>query len=65
MNKKEYDLQIQQHNVCHINIITIKDMIILKKAREEKMLSGDIVDTTMPTKVAQTLSPIDLAGRYN
>ena len=31
-NKKEYDVQIWQHNVCHTNIIAIKDVVISKKA---------------------------------
>lgn len=28
INKKEYDLQICQHNICYTNIIAIKDIII-------------------------------------
>ena len=46
--KKEYKLQIQQHNVWYTNIILMKDMIILKKTREEEMLSMGIADTTAP-----------------
>ena len=30
-NKKEYDFQIWQRNICLINIITMKNMIIIKK----------------------------------
>ena len=37
-NKKEYNLQIRQHNVCHTNIITMKDVIIEEKAREKEGL---------------------------
>ena len=33
-NKKEYESQICQHNMQHINIIIIKDVIILEKVRE-------------------------------
>ena len=35
-NKKEYKLQIWQHNVRHININAMKDIIILEKVREKK-----------------------------
>ena len=43
----------------------MKDMIILEKAREEEMLSEGIADMTAPAEMAQVLSPVDLAGRYN
>ena len=42
-NKKEYDLQIWQHNICHTNIFTIKDVIIEEKTREKKKLLEVIV----------------------
>ena len=35
-NKKEYDLQIWQYNVCYTNIIAMKDVIIKEKTREKK-----------------------------
>lgn len=31
-NKKKYNAQIRQNNIYYINIITIKDVIILEKA---------------------------------
>ncbi len=53
MNKKEYNLQIRQHNIRHTNIIAMKDVIISEKARKEEMLSSDgIADTTAPVEVA-------------
>ncbi len=51
-NKKEYDLQIRQHNVRYTNIIVIKDVIISEKVREDKMLSESIANTTVPAEVA-------------
>ena len=63
-NNKEYDLHIRQHNVCHTNIIAMKDVIIEEKAREKEGLSESIADTTAPAKVAQGSSPVDLAGKY-
>ena len=64
-NKKEYDLQIWQYNVCHTNIIAMKDVIISEKAREEKMQSESIADMTALAKVAWVSSFVDLAERYN
>ena len=63
-NRKEYDLQIWQHNICYTNIHAMKDGIILEKAREKKELSRSIVDTIAPAEVAWALSPVNLAGRY-
>ena len=63
--KKKYELQIWQYNMWHTNIIAIKDVIILKKAQEEKILSEGIADITAPMKIDQVLSLVDLAGRYN
>ena len=42
----------------------MKDMIIEKKAREQKRLLKNIEDTTALAKVAQALSPVDLTGKY-
>lgn len=46
INKKEYNLQIWQYNICHTNIVAIKNIIILEKEREKEKLSKDIVDIT-------------------
>ena len=43
----------------------MKDVMILEKAKEEKMLSKSIADTTVQAEMAQVLSPVDLVGRYN
>ena len=63
-NKKEYNSQIQQHNVYHANIIAIKDVIIEEKARKKEGLSEGIVNTTMPAEVARASSPVDLTRKY-
>ncbi len=60
-NKKEYDLQIWQHNVRYTNIIVMKDMIISEKVRKEEMLSlENIANTTPPAEVAWISNPVDL-----
>lgn len=51
INKKEYNLQIWQHNVSYTNIIVIKDMIILKRIREKKEILKSIADKTVPIKL--------------
>ena len=51
-NKKEYKLQIRQHNIRHTNIIGMKDIIILEKTREKKRLSKGPTDKTVPAEVA-------------
>ena len=43
----------------------MKDVIILKKTREKEMLSEIITNTTAPAKVAQVLSSVEFAKRYN
>ena len=64
-NKKKYKSQIWQHNVRHTNIITMKDVIFLKKARVEKeKLSKITADIIVLAEVAQILNSIDLALRY-
>ncbi len=52
MNKKEYDLQIWQYNMHYINIIVMKDVIILKKTKEKIKLSESITDITMSVEMA-------------
>ena len=50
-NKKEYKLQIWQHNICHTNIIVMKNLIILKKAKEKKR-SNSTEETTVLIEIA-------------
>lgn len=42
----------------------MKNIIILKKDREKKKLSGGIMNITILAKVAQASSTIDLTWRY-
>lgn len=51
-NKKKYNLQIWQNNICYTNIIIIKNVIILIKTREKKELSRNILDIIVQAKVA-------------
>ena len=64
-NKKKYDAQIWQHNICYINVITMKDVIISKKALEKE---GQLVvrnaDNIALAEVGRTLSPMNLDGKY-
>lgn len=50
-NKKEYKSQIWQHNICHTNIIAMKNLIILKKTKEKKR-SKNTQNTTVLIKIA-------------
>lgn len=59
-NKKEYDLQIWKHYIYNTNIIVIKNIIILKKFKEQEKLLIDILNTTALAEVAWELSLIDL-----
>lgn len=63
-NKKEYKSQIWQYNIRNTNIIAMKNIIILEKAREKEKLSEDTANTTALVEVAKALSIIDLAWRY-
>ncbi len=47
----------------HTNIIAMKDVIILEKARKRK-LSGGPADTTAPAEMARASSHSDLAWKY-
>lgn len=51
-NKKEYNMQIWEYNVCYTNIIEIKDIPILEKKKEREKLSEEIADTTTPAERA-------------
>ena len=63
-NKKQYDSQIRQYNICYTNIIAMKNPIIEKKAREKEELSEGIADITVPAEGVQALTLIDLTGKY-
>ena len=43
----------------------MKDMIISTKAKEKEILLKGVADITALVEVAQVLSLVDLAGRYN
>ncbi len=65
-NKKEYDSQIRQHNVCHINIIAMKDMIVVaeKGGENKELLAIENVDKTAMAEVAKVSSAIDLRSKH-
>lgn len=44
-------MQIWQHNICNTNIITIKNIIILKKAKKIEKQSVNIANITMLSKI--------------
>lgn len=50
-NKKEYELQIWQNNICYTNIIAMKSVIILEKHKERKKLLRSIADITTSAEV--------------
>lgn len=64
INKKKYNLEIWKHNICHINIIMIKDIIILEITKEKKRLSKDIVSITTLIEKVWAFSFADFAKRY-
>lgn len=63
-NKKEYKLQICQHNVWYTNIIAMKDIVILGKAGKKEELLEDIADIISLTKITQVISLVNFALKY-
>lgn len=57
-------MQIQQYNICYINIIIIKDTIISIKAKKKQKPSKSITHKTMLVKMASISSSINFAKRY-
>lgn len=64
INRKEYELHIWLYNMWHINIIAMKDIILLKKIGKKRELLKDIADISVSVKVAQAISLIDLVLKY-
>lgn len=60
MIKKEYNLQIQQHNIHYINIIQMKDIIISWKVSKKEKSSKDIMVIIMLAEIALALILRDL-----
>lgn len=67
MKKKENDLQIQQNNIYHTNIIVMKHIIeVAEKNRENgRLLIIKNVNKTVLSKVAKILSIIDFGNMYS
>ncbi len=63
-NKKEYHLQIQPRNVCHTNIIAMKDMILVAE-RGEELLAMENVDKIAIAEVTKVLSTINRKSKYS
>ncbi len=63
-NKKEYDLQIRQHNVRHTNIIVMKDVILVVE-RGEELLVMENADKTAIAEVVKMSSAIDLRSKHS
>ena len=66
-NQKEYNSQIRQHNICHMNIIAIKDVIaVAERGRENgELLVIKNMDKTVIAEVAKVSSAIKLGHKYS
>lgn len=67
INKKEYDLQIQQYNIYHINIIKIKNIIVVAEnsLENKELLVIENVNKITIAKVIKVSSIIDLESKYS
>ena len=54
-NKKEYESQILEHNICHINVITMRDTILIAKVPVGSAKKKKLVINTPDVKVTQVL----------
>lgn len=59
INKNKYKSQIGRNNIRHINIITMKDIIILEKIQEKRKLLKDIANTIALIKIAETSTIVE------
>ena len=58
-------MQIKQHNVCHINVIVIKDMIIaIKRKEENQRLLTEKIEETMMVEIVKMLIVIEIGSKY-
>ena len=66
-NKKEYDLQIWQYNVCHTTIIVIKAVIVVveRDGKNKELLAMENIDKTVIVEVAKVLSVINLESKHS
>lgn len=68
INKKEYNLQIRQHNVRHTNIITIKKILATaEKGRkdEKQLVIENLLDNIAMAEVTKVSSVINLGSKYS
>lgn len=64
MNKKMYNLQISQYNMYYTNVVVIKDVIILKKARRKEKLSKLISIITATVEMTWKSNLVHFDERY-
>ncbi len=62
-NKKVYDSQIWHYNICHTNIIVMKDVILVIKKGGE-LLAMENVDKIAIAEVAKVASTIDFRSKH-
>ena len=67
INNKEYDLQIWKYNIYHINIITIKDLIVAaeRNGKNKELLTKKNVDKTIIAEIAKVLSAINFENKHS
>ena len=66
-NKKEYNSQIWSYNIYHINIIIMKDIIVVaKRSRKNKeLLAIKNVNKTTMAEVAKILNVSDFRSKHS
>lgn len=65
INKKRYNIQIWQYNICHTNVIAIKNIIkAAKKGRKTQKPSVKKVNRAVIVKNAKLLRVINISNKY-
>lgn len=64
---KKYDLQIEQYNIYHINIISMKNIIAMAKKyrKNEEPLAMETIDKIGKAEVVKMSTIIDLHSKYS
>lgn len=66
-NKKKYNLQILWNNIHHINIIAMKDVIIVaeKSGKNKELLAIENVNKIVMAEIGKVLCVIDFRKKHS
>lgn len=65
INKKKYESEILEYNICHTNVIAIQNVILIAKIPVRSVKKKEFVIDTFDAEITRVCSTTNILLKYN